>query len=332
MTIIVTGAAGFIGSNLIRALNARGERDIIAVDHLQAPNRFRNLVDVDIADYLDKDEFLARFAARGFGSIAAFLHEGACSDTMVHDGRYMMANNYRYSLAVLEGCMAQAIPLSYASSAAVYGAKTGFVEEPHAEGPLNVYGYSKLLFDQVVRRRAASLRIPVAGFRYFNVYGPGELHKRGHGASVALNNFYEFRESGRVKLFGENDGHAAGMQRRDFVSIDDVVRVKLWFLDRSLSGIYNLGSGRAQTFNELAAALLNATAASEQKPERTLSEWVKAGIIEYIDFPEHLKGRYQSFTQANLSKLRAAGYDLPFLSVEEGMRRYVPWLVANARL
>jgi ADP-L-glycero-D-manno-heptose 6-epimerase len=331
MTIIVTGAAGFIGSNLVRALNARGERDIIAVDHLEAPNRFVNLVGLEIADYLDKDEFLVRFAARAFGNVSAFLHEGACSDTMVHDGRYMMSNNYRYSLAVLDACVTQGIPLSYASSAAVYGAKTGFVEDAVAEGPLNVYGYSKLLFDEVVRRRAASLRIPVAGFRYFNVYGPGEIHKRGHGASVALNNFYELRETGKVKLFGANDGYAAGTQRRDFVSVDDVVRVKLWFLERGLSGIYNLGTGRAQTFNELAAAMLNATAASEGRAERTLSQWVDAGVIEYIDFPESLKGRYQSYTEANLAKLRGAGYDAPFLSVEEGTRRYAPWLLANAK-
>jgi ADP-L-glycero-D-manno-heptose 6-epimerase len=331
MTIIVTGAAGFIGSNIVRALNLRGERDIIAVDHLEAQNRFFNLVDLQIADYLDKDEFLARFALRAFGNVSAFFHEGACSDTMVHDGRYMMANNYRYSVSVLEGCVAQGIPLSYASSAAVYGAKTGFIEDPIAEGPLNVYGYSKLLFDEVVRRRAASLRIPVAGFRYFNVYGPGEIHKRGHGASVALNNFYELRETGKVKLFGANDGYAAGTQRRDFVSVEDVVRVKLWFLERNLSGIYNLGTGRAQTFNELAAAMLNATASSEGQAERTLAQWVDAGVIEYVDFPDALKGRYQSYTEANLTRLRAAGYDAPFLSVEEGTRRYAPWLLANAK-
>lgn len=330
MSIIVTGAAGFIGSNLIRELNQRGVSDIIAVDHLTLGNKFRNLADLSIADYLDKSEFLSRFAARAFGKVEAVLHEGACSNTMEHDGQYMMVNNYRYTLAVLEACQEQNIPLSYASSAAVYGAKTGFIESPDAEGPLNVYGYSKLLFDQVIRRRFASLRIPVAGFRYFNVYGPRENHKRGAGASVAFNNFEEHKASGKVRLFGGHDGYAAGTQRRDFVYVHDIVKAKLWFLDAGKSGIFNLGTGRAQSFNELATAMLNALREARGEPPQTLEQYVASNTIEYLEFPEKLKGRYQSFTQANLSALRTAGYDQPFLSVEEGTKRYAPWLLEHA--
>ena len=329
MSIIVTGAAGFIGSNLIKALNERGETDIIAVDHLGAANKFRNLVDLQIADYLDKSEFLERFEQRGFGKVSAVLHEGACSNTMEHDGRYMMSNNFRYTVSVLNACETQKIPLSYASSAAVYGAKTGFVESSDAEGPLNVYGYSKLLFDQVMRRRLPSLRIPVAGFRYFNVYGPREAHKRGAGASVAFNNFEEFEARGAVRLFGAYNGYEAGTQRRDFVYVDDVVKVKLWFLEQAKSGIFNLGTGRAQSFNELATAMLNALAEQGGGAERTLAEYVAAGTIEYLDFPDKLKGRYQSFTEANLAALRGAGYDGAFLTVEQGARRYAPWLLEH---
>ena len=218
------------------------------------------------------------------------LHEGACSNTMEHDGRYMMANNYRYTLDVLNCCEAQNIPLSYASSAAVYGAKTGFIERSDAEGPLNVYGYSKLLFDQVMRRRFESLRIPVAGFRYFNVYGPRESHKRGAGASVAFNNFEEFRARGRVSLFGGHAGYDAGTQRRDFVYIDDVVKAKLWFLDQAKTGIFNLGTGQAQTFNELALAMLNALGAAKGHAPQTLAQAVASHSIEYLDFPRQAEG------------------------------------------
>jgi ADP-L-glycero-D-manno-heptose 6-epimerase len=327
MTIIVTGAAGFIGSNLVKGLNVRGERDIIAVDDLTQADKFLNLVDCDIADYLDKRDFLARFAAGQFGAVRALLHQGACSDTTERDGRYMMENNYRYSIDLLDACQRHDVDFLYASSAATYGAGNRFVEEPSAESPLNVYGYSKLLFDQVVRRRLAHSTIQITGFRYFNVYGPREAHK-GRMASVALHHFNQFREHGRVRLFGAWAGWQAGCQQRDFVSVDDVVAVNLHFLESRVSGIFNLGSGRAQSFNDVAVAVVNALRENPATPPLTLEGLAGRGIIEYVEFPEDLKGRYQSYTQADLTRLRAAGYGAPFLSVEDGIARYIARLLA----
>lgn len=326
---IVTGAAGFIGANLVRALNARGIADIIAVDNLKRADKFANLVDCEIADYVDKGEFLARLAGGAWeGKIAAVLHQGACSDTMESDGRYMMENNYRYSLALLDVCQPRGIPFLYASSAAVYGGGRVFREDRTCEAPLNVYGYSKFLFDQVVRRRLPEAKSQIAGFRYFNVYGPRESHK-GRMASVALHNFHEYRQNGFVRLFGGHDGYGAGEQSRDFVSVEDVVKVNLHFLDHpAVSGIYNLGTGRSQPFNDVACAAINACRRAEGRPAVTLAEARAARLIEYIDFPDALKGKYQSFTQADISALRQAGYSAPFLTVEEGVGRYLDGLVA----
>lgn len=331
MTIVVTGAAGFIGSNIVKALNARGETDIIAVDNLTRGDKFVNLVDCEISDYLDKQDFISLIGSGDFdGEIRAILHQGACSDTMNHDGKYMMENNYQYTLELFEFCQAEEIPFLYASSAATYGKGSVFKEERQFEGPLNVYGYSKFLFDQVLRRRMKEgLTAQVAGFRYFNVYGPQEQHK-GRMASVAFHNFNQYRETGKVKLFGGYDGYADGTQSRDFVSVEDVVNVNLYFLDNpDQSGIFNLGSGRAQPFNDVAVATVNACRRHEGKPALTLAELVQQGILEYIDFPEALKGKYQSFTRADIGKLREAGYEAPMLTVEQGVDRYVDWLVAR---
>jgi len=250
---VVTGACGFIGANLVKALNERGVSDIIAVDNLARADKFLNLTDCEIADYLDKQEFLELVESGQLdGGIEAILHEGACSDTMETDGRYMMANNYRYSLSLLDFCAEQDIPLLYASSASVYGGGGVFREEREFEAPLNVYGYSKFLFDQVVRRRigpdAINAESQVAGFRYFNVYGPREQHK-GRMASVAFHHFNQYRTSGKVKLFEGYGGYANGEQRRDFVYVGDVVKVNMDFLESRRSGIFNLGTGRAQSFN-----------------------------------------------------------------------------------
>jgi len=328
MTVIVTGAAGFIGSNLVKALNQRGETQIIAVDNLTRADKFLNLVDCEIEDYIDKTEFVERFVRGAFGPVQAIFHEGACSDTMEHDGRYMMDNNYRYSSELLDACLAQRVPFLYASSAAIYGGSDTFVEQRESEHPLNVYGYSKFLFDQKVRRKMPA-QSQVAGFRYFNVYGPREAHK-GRMASVAFHNFNQFRADGRVKLFGDYNGYGAGQQTRDFISVEDLVKVKLDFFDHpERSGIFNLGTGFAQPFNDIAVAVVNTLRAVDGQPALSLADLVSQGLIEYIPFPDALRGKYQCFTQADPSQLRAAGYAAPFLNVQQGVERYVHWLIGQ---
>jgi ADP-L-glycero-D-manno-heptose 6-epimerase len=330
MYYVVTGAAGFIGANLVKGLNARGITDIIAVDNLTHADKFHNLADCEIADYFDKSEFLDRIEAGDFdGVIEAVLHQGACSDTMEHDGRYMMSNNYRYSVALLDYCLDQEIPYLYASSASVYGAGSVFREERAFEAPLNVYGYSKFLFDQVVRRRLPEAASPLVGLRYFNVYGPRESHK-GRMASVAFHFFNQFQADGRVRLFEGSGGYGDGEQRRDFVFVDDAVKVNLHFLDSPrASGIFNLGTGRAQSFNEVAAATINACRAARGEPPASLREMQAEGVIEYIPFPEALQGKYQSFTQADLSALRGAGYEEPFHDVAAGVAAYIDYLLGQ---
>ena len=327
MYTIVTGAAGFIGSNIVKALNERGVTKIIAVDNLKRAEKFKNLVDCEIADYLDKEGFIERLLAGHFdGAVDAVLHQGACSDTMEMDGHYMMENNFRYSLAMLDWCQEQKVQFLYASSAATYGGSSEFREERAFEAPLNVYGYSKFLFDQIVRQRLPEATAQIAGFRYFNVYGPRESHK-GRMASVAFHHYHQFRAEGKVKLFEGCDGYGNGEQKRDFVYVGDVAKVNLFFLDHpDQSGIYNVGTGRARSFNELAAANVNSCRALQGNPAESLDALLRQGFIEYVAFPEALKGKYQSFTQADLTKLRQAGYDAPFASVEEGVAQYVQWL------
>lgn len=344
MTIIVTGAAGFIGSNLVKELNSIGERDIIAVDDLTDADKFRNIVDCQISDYLDKDDFIDRVESGEFhgkagrSPVKAIFHQGACSDTMETDGRFMMDNNFRYSRVLLGWAQSQRIPFLYASSAAVYGASQVFREERGVEAPLNVYGYSKFLFDQTVRplltaKGSKGLTAPVVGFRYFNVYGPCEQHK-GRMASVAYHHFNQYLEQGEVRLFEGWDGWKAGEQKRDFVSVEDVARVNLYFYKQALagkatSGIFNLGTGRAQTFNDVACAVINTIeahrAAKEGRPfvEKSAGTLVGEKKIKYIEFPQALKGKYQSYTQADLTQLRKAGYKSSFLTVQEGVSRYV---------
>ena len=308
--IVVTGAAGFIGSNLILGLNARGRTDILAVDELTDGTKFRNLADGDLADYLDKDEFLARVGNGDLPRIEAIFHQGACSATTEWNGKFVMDVNYRYSKVLLHYCQQHDIPYFYASSASVYGMGTqGFREERGCEKPLNMYAYSKFLFDQYVRR--VQPRNQVVGLRYFNVYGPREQHKGGM-ASTAFHFNRQIVEHGVCKLFAGSDGYPDGGQRRDFIHVDDVVAMNLWFWDHpEKSGIYNCGTGRAQPFNDIAHAVI---------------AWHGQGAIEYVPFPENLKGRYQSFTEASHEQLRAIGYDRPFLTVEEGVKRYLDWL------
>ncbi len=328
MYYIITGAAGFIGSNLVKALNQRGESNIIAVDNLKQADKFRNLADCEIADYLDQADFLRKLQEGFFdGLVSAVLHQGACSDTMETDGRYMMENNYQFTLELFNYCQSEEIPFLYASSAAVYGGSSVFKESHECEAPLNVYAYSKLLFDQIVRRRWHKRSAQIVGLRYFNVYGAREAHK-GRMASVAYHFFNQYRDQGRVKLFEGSSGYADGEQLRDFVSIEDVVKVNMYFLDNpEQSGIFNLGTGQAQSFNAMAGATINALRGAENKPALTLAELQKQGLISYIPFPEQLRGKYQSYTQADLSALRETGYAEPFLTVEQGVAHYMNHLL-----
>ncbi len=313
--IIVTGAAGFIGSNLVRGLNARGEDSILAVDDLQDGRKFLNLAGSRIADYWDKDLLLQRVAADQLGfTPGAIFHQGACATTTEWDGRYMMANNYEYSKVLMEFCQRHGLPFIYASSASVYGAGPVFREDCATQRPLNVYGYSKYLFDQWVGARLPRAASQVVGLRYFNVYGPGEFHK-GPMASVAHHFNEQVTSCGKARLFEGSDGYAAGEQRRDFIYVSDVVAVNLWFLEqRDRSGIFNLGTGQASTFNALAEAVI---------------AWHGHGEIEYIPFPEDLRGRYQSFTEADIQKLRRVGYQAPFLAVKQGVKEYLDALAAT---
>ncbi len=314
--IIVTGGAGFIGSNLVKTLNEQGRTDVVVIDDLTDGTKFVNLVDLTIADYLDKDEFLHRIVSgdefEEWGGIEVIFHEGACSATTEWDGKFMMENNYEYSKDLLHYCLEREIPFIYASSAATYGGRNdNFIEEPQYEQPLNVYGYSKQLFDQYVRRLMPEINSQVVGLKYFNVYGPREQHK-GSMSSVAFHLNTQLHKGENPKLFEGCDGFDNGGQMRDFIYVGDVCQVNLWFWQNpEVSGIFNCGTGRAEPFRNVAEAVIH---------------FHGKGDIEYIPFPDHLRGRYQSFTEADLTKLRAAGYPHAFKTVAEGVAEYMAWL------
>lgn len=308
--IIVTGGAGFIGSNLVLGLNKIGNNNILVVDNLADGTKFKNLVDCKILDYQDKEDFLdcVKNETLGKEKIEAIFHQGACSDTTEWDGAYMMRNNYEYSKKLFHYCLKKHIPFIYASSAAVYGNSKNFSEQPDNEKPLNIYGYSKLLFDQYVRRFLPSPKSQAVGLRYFNVYGPREQHKD-KMASVIWRANNQILQDGKIKLFSGCDGYSDGEQLRDFVFVEDVVNTNIWFWQKQgRSGIYNIGTGRADSFNTMARAIL---------------AWHKHGEIEYIPFPEKLHNHYQSFTQADLSSLRSIDCDIAFRDIASGVKNYL---------
>jgi len=322
--IIVTGGAGFIGSNLVRSLNQRGLNNILVVDDLSDGNKVRNIESCDIEDYMDKDEFLRRIGqGMEFGGPTAIYHQGACSDTMESDGRYIMETNYEYSKSLFHYCGEHSIPFIYASSASVYGRGETFKEATEYEQALNAYAYSKLLFDRYVRKNRNSSDAQVVGLRYFNVYGPGEEHK-GRMASVAYHLFNQYHDQGFVKLFEGSGGYADGEQLRDFVYIEDVVDVNLHFLEHPEDGgIFNVGTGRAQSFNDVAVAVLNTL----EGATKTATQWVAEKKLQYIPFPQNLIGKYQSYTKADLTNLTMSGdYSKNFAKVEEGVKSYVEYL------
>ena len=304
--IVVTGGAGFIGSNIVKGLNDLEHKDILVVDDLTDGTKFSNLADLDIADYMDKDEFIAAIISHEDLNIEVIFHQGACSSTTEWDGKFMMENNYDYSKDLLHYCLDFNIPFLYASSAATYGGRSdNFIEDRSYEKPLNVYGYSKFLFDQYVRQLLPQANSPICGFRYFNVYGPRESHK-GSMASVAFHLNEQINKGEKPKLFAGSENF-----KRDFIYVGDIVAVNLWFWKNKISGIYNCGTGRAESFQAVADAVLT---------------YHKKDEIDYIPFPEHLKGRYQSYTQADLTKFRKTKCPIEFKNVAEGTAEYMKWL------
>ena len=328
---IVTGGAGFIGSNLVEGLNKRGKDDILVVDELNDGSKIQNLSDCRITDYQDKDEFLRNIEQSGLPlKTTAVFHMGACSNTMEENVQYVMQTNFEYSKKLLHACTDNNTPLIYASSAATYGAGTIFQETEEYEYPLNAYAFSKLLFDRYVRKFESELNTQVVGLRYFNVYGPREHHK-GSMSSMVYQMIRQFEQFGKLRLFSGTSGFNNGEQRRDFISVDDIVRVNLFFLDRpQLGGIFNAGTGASRSFNDAALAVINSYRSSIDKPPATLEDSVSEGLIEYFDMPAVLRKRYQSFTEADITRLSNVGFPTEFYSLETGVSAYLAWLTKQS--
>tara|TARA_Y100000739_G_scaffold228334_1_gene239866 strand:- start:795 stop:1805 length:1011 start_codon:yes stop_codon:yes gene_type:complete len=330
--IVVTGGAGFVGSNLIAALNLRDRSDVLLVDDLSDTAKIQNINDLTIADYVDKHQFQETVNSSGLpAGVEVVFHQGACSDTMVSDGRYVMEANFEYSKVLLRACADSKVPLIYASSASVYGFEGPFLEAAENEHPLNAYAYSKSLFDRFAFGEGGRPTSQLVGLRYFNVYGPREDHK-GRMASVAWHLTRQYFESGSVRLFEGSGGYQAGEQRRDFIHVDDVVKANLFFLDNpSKSGIFNVGTGKAGTFNDVALTVINACREIDGKTRLSLEDALREGLLNYFPMPDALVGKYQSYTEADIRRLNAAGFSNSFFDVEEGVDRYATELYSRLK-
>jgi len=315
--IIVTGGAGFIGSNLIKGLNDKGRNDILVVDNIGRTDKFKNIVALKIYDYIDKVDFITDVKNGKYDNekIDVIFHIGACSDTMEYDGKYMMNNNYEYSKTLLHFCLRRKIPFIYASSASVYGnGLQGFSEEEKCEDALNVYAFSKMQFDRYVTQLLPTIDSQVVGLRFFNVFGPQEVHK-GRMASITYQLYNQITKDGVAKLFAGVDGYEDGEQQRDFIYVKDVVKVNLFFWEHSnKSGVFNCGTGKARSFNDVANSIIKAK---------------NHGRIEYVPFPEGLRGKYQNYTQADMSNLLKIGYNGGFMELEESIADYCSYLDKN---
>jgi len=315
---IVTGGAGFIGRNIVAALNERGEEDILIVDNLGKSEKWKNLLGLRYADYQDKDQLRAAVQYDHLAEVDAVFHMGACSSTTETDAGYLVDNNYRYTRELCEWCLEHGVRFIYASSAATYGdGSLGYSDADEVTPtlrPMNMYGYSKQMFDLWAMRHGILDRI--AGLKYFNVYGPGEDHKDDM-RSVVNKAYGQILETGKVKLFKSyKPEYKDGEQVRDFIYVKDAVDVTLSFFDNpEVSGLFNCGTGEARTWNDLVKAVFTAMG--------------KDANIEYIDMPEHLRGKYQYFTEADISKLRETGYEKPFTTLEEGVKDYVTGYLAR---
>ncbi|MBO8143794.1 MAG: ADP-glyceromanno-heptose 6-epimerase [Thermodesulfobacterium sp.] len=316
--IVVTGGAGFIGSNLVEALNQRGEDQIIIVDHLKEGNKWKNLLDLKFLDYIEKDEFLEKIEKGYFKEVSAIIHLGACSNTTVKDLQFLYLNNYKYSQKLALFSLENNIQFIYASSAATYGeGSLGFSDDetllPKLK-PLNPYGFSKHLFDLWLYYNG--LLNKVVGLKYFNVFGEKEFHK-GEMRSVVLKAYEQIKKEEKVKLFKSyNPDYQDGEQLRDFIYVKDAVEVTLFFLENpQIKGIFNVGTGKARSFKDLVLAIFSALNIPPN--------------IEYIEMPEYLKKQYQYFTQADITKLRKAGYNKPMWELEDAVKNYVTYLEKN---
>ena len=323
MKILVTGGFGFIGTNLIKKLNEIGFSDITCIDSLNNPLKLINASEIKISDFIDKKEFfsiLKNTSSHAFDYDYIF-HQGACSDTTCEDGNYIMQNNFTFSKLLADICLENYIPMVYASSASVYGEAKYFIESKN-EKALNYYAYSKLLFDEYIRNKNInSLKSQIVGLRYFNVYGPYEEHKN-RMASVILHFYNQMKKNKKINIFEGSHGLENGEHKRDFIHVDNVVDMNLWFFkNNKISGIFNCGTSEANSYNKIADIIINYFKQNKNNFNLTVDDYKN-----YIKFPADLKDKYQPFTESSNENIKSLGYDNKFYSIEEGVNKYLKYL------